>query len=308
MAPFIDGGRTVDRTNWSTTVISYYPFGGAIALALDLTLRERSDGRVSLDDFMRAMWRDVRQAGRRARRLRRSSVHDRRRRSDGWPRSAATARSRTTSSRATSTATRSPTTRGCSARAGLRAAQTRCRRAPGSAICDSTPARRRGARRDAGRADLAGLRSRARAGRRAAAAGRAADRVGGRYRRGAAAGTSRAIAIDLMFVNRTGVATTASVTLAEDPHIEIVAGRSGGRDADRRAEGIPRALARAEVDELCPGSRLIDAALGVTNFALRPAAASRRRSRTTGAAARSARGEPRRSASKRAWPASSSPR
>ena len=57
MAPFIDGGRTVDRTNWSTTIISYYPFGGAIALALDLTLRDRSDGRVSLDDFMRAMWR-----------------------------------------------------------------------------------------------------------------------------------------------------------------------------------------------------------------------------------------------------------
>ena len=57
MAPFIDGGRTVDRTNWSNTVISYYPFGGAIALALDLTLRDRTDGRVSLDDFMRAMWR-----------------------------------------------------------------------------------------------------------------------------------------------------------------------------------------------------------------------------------------------------------
>jgi predicted metalloprotease with PDZ domain len=57
MAAFIDGGRTIDRTNWSNTVISYYPFGGAIALALDLTLRERSEGRVSLDDFMRAMWR-----------------------------------------------------------------------------------------------------------------------------------------------------------------------------------------------------------------------------------------------------------
>ena len=57
MAPFIDGGRTVDRTNWSTTVISYYPFGGAIALALDLSLRARTDNRVSLDDFMRAMWR-----------------------------------------------------------------------------------------------------------------------------------------------------------------------------------------------------------------------------------------------------------
>jgi len=56
MAPFVDGGRTVDRTNWSNTVTSYYPFGGAIALALDLTLRGRSDSRVSLDDFMRAMW------------------------------------------------------------------------------------------------------------------------------------------------------------------------------------------------------------------------------------------------------------
>ena len=56
MAPFTDGGRTTDRTNWSTTYISYYPFGGAIALALDLTLREQFDGRVTLDDFMRAMW------------------------------------------------------------------------------------------------------------------------------------------------------------------------------------------------------------------------------------------------------------
>jgi predicted metalloprotease with PDZ domain len=57
MAAFIDGGRTVDKTNWSIANISYYPFGGAIALALDLTLRDRSDGRLSLDDFMRAMWR-----------------------------------------------------------------------------------------------------------------------------------------------------------------------------------------------------------------------------------------------------------
>src|SRR5207245_6079364 len=57
MAPFIDGGRPSDRTNWSNTVISYYPFGGAIALALDLTLRERSNGKLTLDDYMRAMWR-----------------------------------------------------------------------------------------------------------------------------------------------------------------------------------------------------------------------------------------------------------
>jgi len=57
MAVFTDGGRSGDRTNWSTTYISYYPFGGAIALALDLTLRSRSNGAVTLDDFMRAMWR-----------------------------------------------------------------------------------------------------------------------------------------------------------------------------------------------------------------------------------------------------------
>jgi len=56
MAPFIDGGHPLDRTNWSTTVISYYPFGGAIALALDLTLRVRTASRVTLDDFMRTMW------------------------------------------------------------------------------------------------------------------------------------------------------------------------------------------------------------------------------------------------------------
>jgi predicted metalloprotease with PDZ domain len=63
MAPFIDGGLPVDRTNWPITVISYYPFGGAIALALDLTLRDRSNGRISLDDYMRAMWRSFGKPG-----------------------------------------------------------------------------------------------------------------------------------------------------------------------------------------------------------------------------------------------------
>jgi predicted metalloprotease with PDZ domain len=57
MAPFTDQGQTRDRTNWPQTVISYYDFGAAIALALDLTLRDRSDSRITLDDYMRAMWR-----------------------------------------------------------------------------------------------------------------------------------------------------------------------------------------------------------------------------------------------------------
>jgi predicted metalloprotease with PDZ domain len=57
MAPFTDAARAVDTTNFSTTFISYYTYGSAIALALDLSLRDRSNGKISLDDYMRAMWR-----------------------------------------------------------------------------------------------------------------------------------------------------------------------------------------------------------------------------------------------------------
>ena len=46
-----------DRTNWDNTFISYYNWGEAIGLGLDLTLRGRSNGAVSLDDYMQAMWR-----------------------------------------------------------------------------------------------------------------------------------------------------------------------------------------------------------------------------------------------------------
>jgi predicted metalloprotease with PDZ domain len=57
MAPFSDAARAVDPTNLSTTFVSYYTYGAAVALAMDLSLRDRSNGKVSLDDFMRAMWR-----------------------------------------------------------------------------------------------------------------------------------------------------------------------------------------------------------------------------------------------------------
>jgi predicted metalloprotease with PDZ domain len=56
MAPFTDAATAVDETNFSNTYISYYTYGAAIATALDLTLRERSNSRITLDDFMRAMW------------------------------------------------------------------------------------------------------------------------------------------------------------------------------------------------------------------------------------------------------------
>src|SRR5262249_26551830 len=57
LAPFVDGGPVNHPTSFPITLIAYYPFGGAIALALDLTLRDRSDSRLSLDDYMQAMWR-----------------------------------------------------------------------------------------------------------------------------------------------------------------------------------------------------------------------------------------------------------
>jgi predicted metalloprotease with PDZ domain len=56
MAPFADGAEHVDRTNFDNTYLSYYTWGAAIGLALDLTLRDRTDGKVSLDDYMRLVW------------------------------------------------------------------------------------------------------------------------------------------------------------------------------------------------------------------------------------------------------------
>jgi len=56
LAPFVDAAVTVDRTSFDNTYISYYTWGAAIALGLDLSLRDRSRGKVTLDDFMRALW------------------------------------------------------------------------------------------------------------------------------------------------------------------------------------------------------------------------------------------------------------
>jgi predicted metalloprotease with PDZ domain len=56
LAPFVDAACSVDPTNWGNTYLSYYTFGGAIALGLDLELRDRSDGTVTLDDYMQALW------------------------------------------------------------------------------------------------------------------------------------------------------------------------------------------------------------------------------------------------------------
>jgi predicted metalloprotease with PDZ domain len=54
-AVFVDAGTAVDRTNYQNMFSSYYPYGGAIALALDLQLRSRFH--VTLDDYMTALWK-----------------------------------------------------------------------------------------------------------------------------------------------------------------------------------------------------------------------------------------------------------
>src|SRR5258705_3884622 len=63
MAPFVDAAAAIDRTNVANTFISYYTWGEAIALGLDLTLRERSGGKGSPADFLRARWGRVGKPG-----------------------------------------------------------------------------------------------------------------------------------------------------------------------------------------------------------------------------------------------------
>jgi len=56
MAPFVDAAASVDQTNFANTYISYYTWGAALGLGLDLSLRDRTEGKVTLDHYMRALW------------------------------------------------------------------------------------------------------------------------------------------------------------------------------------------------------------------------------------------------------------
>ena len=49
--------------NTPNAVVSYYAKGALVALALDLTLRAGTDGRVSLDDVMRRLWQEFGDCG-----------------------------------------------------------------------------------------------------------------------------------------------------------------------------------------------------------------------------------------------------
>ena len=52
-AVFVDAGVSIDRTNYANMFTSYYTYGAAVALALDLELRQRN---LSLDAYMQAVW------------------------------------------------------------------------------------------------------------------------------------------------------------------------------------------------------------------------------------------------------------
>ncbi len=54
---FHDRTPFIQQTNRALNTISYYQKGELLGLLLDLRLREQSDGRTTLDDVMRAMWK-----------------------------------------------------------------------------------------------------------------------------------------------------------------------------------------------------------------------------------------------------------
>lgn len=55
-APLVDGALSLDQTNRQNQGVSYYLWGHTLAVALDLNLRSRY--RLTLDDYMRALWRE----------------------------------------------------------------------------------------------------------------------------------------------------------------------------------------------------------------------------------------------------------
>jgi predicted metalloprotease with PDZ domain len=57
-APFLDGEVHEQRTNLDNTAVSYYPKGACLGLTLDLLIRQKTNGRASLDDVLRRMYEE----------------------------------------------------------------------------------------------------------------------------------------------------------------------------------------------------------------------------------------------------------
>ena len=56
-APFVDAASAIDPTNFSNTFISYYTYGAALGVALDLAIRERFED-LTLDSLMQYLWQE----------------------------------------------------------------------------------------------------------------------------------------------------------------------------------------------------------------------------------------------------------
>lgn len=55
-AVFVDAGVSIDKSNYINMYTSYYPYGGATALALDLELRSRFSN-LTMDSYMTGLWK-----------------------------------------------------------------------------------------------------------------------------------------------------------------------------------------------------------------------------------------------------------
>ena len=58
MALFVDEAVWPDPANTDNHFVSYYDWGAAIGLGLDLSLRTRTNHKVTLDDYMRRLWQE----------------------------------------------------------------------------------------------------------------------------------------------------------------------------------------------------------------------------------------------------------
>jgi predicted metalloprotease with PDZ domain len=56
ISPFIDDAPHAQQTNLANSTVNYYPKGETLGLVLDLLIRQNSNGKLSLDDVMRAMY------------------------------------------------------------------------------------------------------------------------------------------------------------------------------------------------------------------------------------------------------------
>ena len=229
LAQFVDQASWSDPTNHDNTFLSYYTWGAAIGLGLDLSLRARTDHKVTLDDYMRRLWRDFGRVDRRGRGRGRARRTRCRISATCLPTSSGDrAVCGSSSSIATSRDARSSTTSRCSRAPGWSCARSD-RAARGSVRSPSTSRRRSGAHHVADDRGHAAVSRRARSRRRDAVVRRSSRYHGPRA-------TGRASSCAAVRATRCGCRSGArgarqdvTIAIAEDPRLHVVPAESTGR-------------------------------------------------------------------------------